>query len=261
MRTIAVVDANNQLHRLYHAMGAAHAARNWERHLLAIAATITGGDAGDVFVAFDGRRGTAWRRELVAEYKSGRAEKSAELVELLTRAAEFATDSGYETFNIDDAEADDVIAAVVTRHTDQRAVIISSDRDLYQLLEGGRVNQLQKYKVERGRLVDCVFYTAADFANDYQIRPEQWPAFKAIAGDKSDGLAGVPNCGPKLASKILSRFATLGDAIADQWNLPCTQRERIALTSAARSGYLERFESVARLRRDCLDLAFSEGGA
>lgn len=261
MNTIAVVDANNILHALYHAMGAHHAAAAWLRNLAAICGYIAGGDRPRVYVAFDGDRGTAWRRDLVPEYKSGRKEKAADLVELLRGAAVASTDLGYETFNVTDAEADDVIAAVVTRHASERAVIVSSDRDLYQLLEPGRVSQLRDYKVSAGKLDKCVWYTAADFATAYGIRPEQWPAWRAIAGDKSDGLGGVPGCGPDAATAILSRFATLAEATADQWQLPCNARQRIAMMAAARGGHLERFERVCTLRRDCLDLAFSEGGS
>lgn len=256
MKPLVIVDANNQLHRLYHAMGAYAAAGAWLRHLAAFSG-LSGGDRSRLFVAFDGPRGSDWRKELEPAYKSDRGEKKADLLELLDGANLAATEAGYEVLSVAGAEADDLIAAVVSRNADQRCVIASSDKDLHQLLEAGRVNQLRKYSVSRGELVDCRWYTAAGFTDEYKILPEQWPAWKAIAGDKSDGLPGVPRCGPACATAILQKFPSVPEIIAaDQWQLPCKNHERMAIVAAAKSGDLAKWEEISTLRRDCLDLAF-----
>lgn len=258
---LVVIDANNQLHRLYHAMGAQSAAKAWMRHLRAFRDCLAGGDHSRVYVAFDGPGSSDSRKQLDPAYKGGRDEKKTDLVELLSGASLAAMEMGCQAFSIEGAEADDVIAAIVTRHADERCVIVSSDKDLHQLLEPGRVNQLRKYSVSDGKLTGCTYYTAAQFVEEYRVQPHQWPTWKAIAGDKSDGMPGVPRCGASCASAILERFATFADIeAANQWALPCKNHERLAITAALQNGNLRKWAAIATLRRDCLDLVLSEGG-
>lgn len=257
MNPLAIIDANNQLHRLYHAMGAPSAATAWVRHLQTFCNVLAGGDRSRLYVAFDGPGGSEWRTKIEPAYKSERPDKKADLLELLDGASLAATEAGYEVLCVPGAEADDLIAAVVSQRADQRCVIVSSDKDLHQLLEAGRVNQLRKYSVRRGELGECRWYTAGNFTDEYKILPEQWPTWKAIAGDKSDGLPGVPRCGPKCATAILQKFPSVSAIIAaDQWQLPCKNHERMAIAAAAKSGDLAKWEEISTLRRDCLDLAF-----
>ena len=262
MSLLVVIDANNQLHRLYHAMGAYDAAQAWMRHLDAFCYDLAKGDRSRVYVAFDGDRGTAWRRELVPAYKGNRDDKKSDLIELLSGAVMASTEAGFETFNVPEAEADDVVAAIVTRHSSEKAIVVSSDKDLHQLLECGRVNQLRKYSVSKGSVVGRVWYTADNFIEEYGVKPLQWPTWKAIAGDSSDNMSGVPRCGPVCASAVLKLFPTLlAVAEAQQFLLPCKAHERKAIVAALTSGDLAKWETIATLRRDCLDLALAEGGA
>lgn len=256
---IAAVDGNNCLHKLYHAMGAQGAAKFWPVQLAALTDRICDGNAAAVSIAFDASDGTQWRRDLVPEYKGKRKPKDPELAELLKRAPEFAFDRGYDCYTVAGNEADDVIAAIVKRNAASRVVMVSEDSDLRQLLEPGRVSQLIKFNTERGIITKEVYYTAADFVNEYGIRPAQLPAWKALAGDKSDNLRARVNA--ETASAILKRFATLADATRDQWAIPCNARQRVAIMNAARSGELDNLLQVTTLRRDCLDFVYMEGGA
>lgn len=256
MSPLVIIDANNQLHRLYHAMGALSAAKAWKRHLQTFCKLLAGGDCSKVYVAFDGPGGSAWRTKIEPAYKGERPEKQADLIELLGDARFAAAEAGHEVLCAPGAEADDLIAAVVSQHAD-RCVMVSSDKDLHQLLEAGRVNQLRKYSVKGGELVDCRWYTAVGFTDQYKILPEQWPTWKAIAGDKSDDLSGVPQCGPVCASKVVSKYPSVAAiAAADPWQLPCKNVERTNLRRAIESGDLAKWEEISTLRRDCLDLAF-----
>ena len=256
--TLAAIDANNCLHKLYKAQGAQRAARTFASQLAAITARICEGNAAAVHVAFDGSNATAWRRELVPEYKGTRGPKAADLVELLKSAPAFALDCGYEVYNVEGNEADDIIAAIVTRHASKRVVMVSSDSDLGQLLEPGRVNQLRKFNTERGRITNESYYTAADLVAGLGIHPAQLPDWKTLAGDETDNLRR--RVSDETARAILKRFPTLDAATRDQWNIPCNQRDRVAIMNAAKAGELQRFVKVATLRRDCLDFIYCEGG-
>lgn len=94
-------------------------------------------------------------------------------------------------------EADDLIG-VLCKDLD-KAVIVSSDNDLYQLL-GPRVSVYDLGK--KGN------YTWRQFQDDYGVLPGQWAQVKAIAGDTSDGIDGVAGVGIKTAVKYLKGIAT-----------------------------------------------------
>lgn len=256
---LVAVDANSQLHKLYHAMGAQAAAGVFMAYLDAFRRLFAGKRASNVFVAFDGADGTKWRKELDPSYKGNRSEKAADLLELLEQAMVATMDMGYEVLAPTDCEADDVIAAIVARHNSQRVMMVSADKDLFQLLEPGRVNQLRSFSVVAGSLNKPVFFTAAQLVEKFGVHPHQWPAYRALVGDKSDGMSGILDCGPKKAVAILSGCRDLADALSDRWRIPDGIRDRVM--RAWESGQLASWERIATLRRDCLDCVYAEGGA
>jgi DNA polymerase-1 len=95
----------------------------------------------------------------------------------------------------DGYEADDVIASVC-KASKNKVVIVSSDSDLFQLLEQGRV----LVHPPKGLPI-----TEESFIEKYGISPKQWVEVKAIAGCSSDGVIGVKGVGEKTAIKYLRR--------------------------------------------------------
>lgn len=97
-------------------------------------------------------------------------------------------------------EADDVIASVVyntlPRNGDACAILISSDKDLYQLLSD-RVSILAPGKDE--------LYTRVRFVQDWQLRPHQWATVKSLAGCVSDNVPGIKGVGEVTAAKWLRK--------------------------------------------------------
>lgn len=93
----------------------------------------------------------------------------------------------------DGLEADDLIASIAIMN-DGKKVIVSSDEDLYQLL-----NHSDMYKSKKG------LYTKNDFIKEYNIDPDEWWKTKAIAGCKSDKVPGVDGVGEKTAIKYLNK--------------------------------------------------------
>ncbi len=92
-------------------------------------------------------------------------------------------------------EADDIIASIVRRiPKNEEAVIVSTDEDLYQLLSR---------RVSIYRPSNKEWMTKARFVNKYHIDPEQWIGAKAIAGDSSDNIPGVPGVGMTTAIQYL----------------------------------------------------------
>lgn len=243
-------------------MGIDGAARWWLPALNALCTKFADGERLNVYVAFDGPSGTAWRKELEPTYKSDRDEKSDAMRNLLSQAVDATIEAGYQTFKPDDCEADDVVAALVTR-TKSKAIMVSKDKDLFQLLEAGRVIQLYNFGTYRGELTKLEWYSAANFLDEYEFDPLRWPLWKAIAGDKSDNLSGVPQCGPVCATNFCKKYATVAEVVAaGEWYWPEMRPcEKPNMRAAVKSGSLAKWEQITTLRRDCLDLVLCEGGA
>lgn len=114
-------------------------------------------------------------------------------------------------------EADDLIATTVIKSIppEDTAIIVSGDKDLYQLL--------RKDKVSIWKPVQKCFYTEKDLSNQFfDLSPQQWHAVKAIAGCPSDSVVGVPGVGEITAAKFItgvSKSKTLYDKIMEHEKL------------------------------------------
>lgn len=146
------------------------------------------------------------RKQIFPEYKLRRVENRSE-------QDQFYDDLAFKQFNIlrteiipglygekrnymfDGFEADDIIARIVQSCFTEDFMVVSSDEDLYQLLDNDRVKM---YKI-RSKTV----YTERSLLEEYECRPKDWASVKAIAGCKSDEIPGVPNVGYKTAVKFL----------------------------------------------------------
>lgn len=150
---------------------------------------------------FDG--GNRKRREFFPGYKSNRKPLTDERKRLLDSLKE-----GLEVFRVERLpelgfrnlfcqegyEADDVVASVVDVLMGKNVVIVSSDNDLYQLLD----NTVIMYIPGKG------VYSRESFCKEWGIEPSLWPMVKAIAGCPSDGVDGVRGVGEKTAIRYLS---------------------------------------------------------
>lgn len=158
----------------------------------------------NVAFAFDG--GKSLRRQACPTYKESRRELSLDKQEQRRQLKqqirqireEVLPDSGYRNVFIQVGyEGDDVIAVLAKELlTRDKVVIVSADRDLYQLLEGDRVVQYNP----RSK----VTYTERDLAKEfYGLAPQQWHVVKAIAGCDGDDVKGIKSVGEGTAAKYL----------------------------------------------------------
>ena len=88
-----------------------------------------------------------------------------------------------------------------------RILIFSSDRDLYQLLNHPEIFFVQSKALKDG----WQLFGQPDFKTKYELEPEQWLDYKALVGDASDNLKGIPGVGPKTATKILHQVSCLNN--------------------------------------------------
>ncbi|WP_200931469.1 5'-3' exonuclease H3TH domain-containing protein [Frankia sp. R43] len=170
----------------------------------------------EILVVFDGEHGSAERQASDADYKANRdtSDTARRPLEALANVKTGLDLFGITWIEIDDAEADDVIATLTAATSAERDVLIlSMDQDFYQLLtdpdsHGTRqpIRILNTARRPGSRLIG-----PADVLTRYGVHPAQFADLRALSGDSSDNIPGVRGIGPKTAAALLAGGLTLED--------------------------------------------------
>ncbi len=156
-----------------------------------------------MIVAFD--KGKTFRHKEYKDYKAGRKETPQELIEQIPVAKKLLTYMGIKYYECDNYEADDIIgtfASYCEQDDNFVGTIISSDRDLLQLISSNIDMKLLKQK-------DYIRYNEVSFREEYQLDPIKIIDLKALMGDASDNIPGVAGIGEKTALKLLQNYGDL----------------------------------------------------
>ena len=154
-------------------------------------------------VAFD--IGKTFRHEVYKDYKAGRQKTPEELKSQMPIAKEMLTAMGIKYLELDGYEADDIIGTLSERANQDPewdALLVTSDHDYLQLITDVTTVKMLKPK-------DYIKYTPEVFKEEYGIDPIKVIDLKALMGDSSDNIPGVPGVGEKTALKLLQEFGTL----------------------------------------------------
>src|SRR5207302_7215162 len=92
------------------------------------------------------------------------------------------------------------------------AIIVTGDRDTYQLVEDPHVRVLYN----RRGVSDYALYDEAGIKERTGVTPEQYPIYAALRGDPSDNLPGVPGVGEKTAAKLINDYGDLDGVFANR---------------------------------------------
>lgn len=156
-----------------------------------------------IMVAFD--KGKTFRHDKYEEYKAGRIAMPDELKLQFPKAKEVLDAMGIMHFEIDNYEADDIIgtlAKMVDEEDEFIATIVSSDKDLLQLISDEVCVKLLK---QNGHIL----MDRAEFKNTYNVEPIRMIDLKALMGDASDHIPGVKGIGEKTAINLLVKYENL----------------------------------------------------
>ncbi len=155
-----------------------------------------------IAVAFDESLASSFRNEIYPAYKANREPAPPELKRQFAWCRELCRHLGIAEFGSPTHEADDIIGTIAARFRKRghRAVLVTRDKDLAQLIHAG--DAYWDWAAER-RL------EYADIEAHFGVRPERMADFLALAGDSVDNIPGVPGVGPKTAAALLREFATL----------------------------------------------------
>ncbi|MBQ9117420.1 MAG: hypothetical protein IJY04_10385 [Clostridia bacterium] len=239
MKKVLLVDGNNVLNRAYYGVrplttgkglpvNALYGILNMlQKQLDAVAPDYAA-------VAFDVSKHT-FRHDKFSEYKAGRKPMPEELAVQLPLAKELVRALGFHVLEKQDYEADDLLGTFSRKAEDAgyHAYVFTGDRDSLQLISDNVTVILATNK-------ENINFDRAVFIENYGIPPEQFVYVKALMGDSSDNIPGVPGIGEKTALKLIGQFGSLDALYAD---IPSAEVGAAARQSwrRARKAHIPRF--------------------
>lgn len=161
-------------------------------------------------VAFDLKAPT-FRHKMYAEYKGTRKAMPEELREQVPVMKEVLSAMGVPLLMKEGYEADDLLGTIAgqAERAGLEVSIVSGDRDLLQLATDKVQIRIPKTK-RTGTEIEN--YYAADVKEKYLVTPTEFVDVKALMGDASDNIPGIPGVGEKTATKIISEFGSIENA-------------------------------------------------
>lgn len=209
---LVIIDGKSVFYRGYYAMG----------HLALPDGTPTGGVFGFasmlieiieklqpeyIAVAWDkAKTNIRRRREIYPEYKGNRKPAPDDFYAQIPFLMELLEAFHIPLYEFDDYEADDIIGTLARKAqaAGVHADIISGDLDMLQIVD----HDIQMHQLKRG-FSDVQIFDIEAIEQKYGLRKEQFLDLKALKGDSSDNIPGVPGIGEKGAVKLLQEYDTL----------------------------------------------------
>ena len=160
-----------------------------------------------IAVCFDVDKNT-FRHQMYKEYKGTRKETPKELKEQVPYVIEMLDSMNIKHYEVQGFEADDLIGtiSVLSENEGASVVILSGDKDMLQLA----TNKIKVRIPKTTKGVTEVFtYFEKDVLNELGVTPTQFIDVKALMGDTSDNIKGVPKIGKDTAPKLIAEFGSL----------------------------------------------------
>jgi len=200
-------------------------------------------DSDYIIFAID-TKGNTFRNEIDPNYKANRKAPPEELTMQLPIAIEWIDKMGYKTLGQVGFEADDMIATVTHLASEKgyNVRVVSHDKDLYQLIDDGRVVVVDAIK-RKSMDEDACF-------EKYGVTPNQFIDYQSILGDTADNVPGVKGVGKVGAEKLLREYGSLENIYAhiDEIKPPGMQKKLIESKDAA---YMSK--ELVTLKHDVFD--------
>ena len=155
--------------------------------------------------------GPSFRQQIYADYKGHRQKTPPELGEQMMRAREILEAMRIPIFEVEGFEADDVIGTLATQARAEKleAIIVSGDADLLQLVDDTVTVLLTRRGITEVDRCNRLY-----LQERFGLTPEQWVDFKALKGDPSDNIPGIPGVGDKTARRLLTDFGSIDGILA-----------------------------------------------
>ncbi|MCL6649558.1 MAG: DNA polymerase I, partial [Chloroflexi bacterium] len=259
---LLLFDGHALVHRAYHAMPALSVQKTGEPTgaVFGVASMLFRilSDYRPSYLAFAFDRAAPTFRHLeYAAYKANRLPGDPDLRAQFPRVKELVSAFGIPIYEVDGYEADDLIGTLSKQARERGipVIIVTGDQDTFQLVDEG-VSVL----TSRKGFTDTVLYDVAAIRERFGVEPWQIPDLKALTGDSSDNIKGVPGIGEKTAARLLQRYGTVEELLAHLEEVePARVREQLA---ALREQILfsKRLATIARDAPVTLDLEAARVG-
>lgn len=176
-----------------------------------------------IFVAWDVSRNT-FRKSLYPAYKGTRAELPNEMLAQFDTMQDVLRSLGIAQDWHADYEADDLLGTLASRGAaaNYAVTVLTGDRDALQL-----VNSQVTVAVMKKGVKEVAHYTPEVLFKEYGLSPDQMIDLKALMGDTSDNIPGVPGIGEKTAKSLLQLHGTLEQLLENMHLLKPTVREKL----------------------------------
>lgn len=163
-------------------------------------------------VAFDVHEPT-FRHLRYEQYKGTRKPMPDDLKRQVPMLKQLLEDSGIPILTLPGYEADDLIgtAALKAQESGMEVLMLSGDRDLFQLVSPNCTLCIPR---TRNKVTVTEYYREEEFTAEYGVTPEEFIAVKALMGDSSDNIPGVPHVGEKTALDLIRTYHGLDELYA-----------------------------------------------
>lgn len=241
MKRLAVIDGKSVFYRGYYAMP----------NLSTKDGTPTGGVYGFAALSLELIKklkpdyvAVAWdkpktnirkRKALYPGYKAGRKPAPPDFYEQIPILHELLDAFGWPLYELDDYEADDILGTFA-KQAEAKGIetcLITSDLDALQVI--GPLTHV--YAMKKG-FTNIELFKPESFEAKYGIRVDQFLDLKALKGDSSDNIPGVPGIGEKTAIDLLQKYDTLDNIYENLWELKDSLRHK--LEEGRASAYLSK---------------------
>lgn len=246
MKRIFLIDGNSLANRAFYALpfltnlkgepsGAVYGFANLLIKL------ITDEKPDDVIVAFDHARRT-FRNDIYADYKGTRKPTPPELLSQFPVIKEMLKKMEITTIESAGIEADDIIGTLARDIKDAKKYIISGDRDLLQLID----DETEVWLTRKG-LTELQKLTNTNMPEQMGFYPKQIIDMKALMGDASDNIPGVPGIGEKTALKLIDMYVNLENLYKNIDEISGKLKQK--LIDGKDSAFMS--QNLATIRTDC----------
>ncbi len=215
VKRLIIIDGHSLLYRAFHALPPLSNKNGQLTNavygfLLILFKAIKDVEATHIVACFDTKKPT-FRHEQFAEYKAGRAKMPDGIASQMPMMKQVLEVFGIPMFEKEGFEADDLIATISQKAKGGAKVfILSGDLDNLQLVE----ENINVYTMGKG-IKESVIYDAPRVIERFGVRPDQMNEFKALTGDNSDNIPGVPGIGKTTAAEIINNYGTIENLYAE----------------------------------------------
>ncbi len=175
------------------------------------------------------------RKELYAGYKAGRKPAPPDFYVQIPILHELLEAFSWPLYELDDYEADDIMGTLAQKAAEQgiETCLITSDLDLLQAT--GPLTHI--YALKKG-FSNIELFNPESFEEKYRLKVDQFLDLKALKGDSSDNIPGVPGIGEKTGIQLLQQYQTLDGIYENLWEVKDSVRRK--LEAGKESAYLSK---------------------